>query len=109
MTIEQFQLLAWLRVGEAVASVVLYAIFIFSITKVYKKAGVSLVGIHVLLRGFFLLRIFTLLLAVGNLSETLIRPEEAIQQYIEQQSRGTFGSLFDVPEELICGEKSSAG
>lgn len=107
MTIEEFQLLAWLRVGEAAISVVLYAMFLFSITKVYKRVGVSLGGIRVLLRWFFLLRVFTLLMAVWSLSETLIRPEEVIQQYMEQQSRGTSGSLFDVPEELVGGEQSS--
>ena len=107
MTMEEFQLLAWLRVGEAVACVILYAMFLFGIMKVYKKAGVSLGVISVLLRVFFLFRIFALLIAISNLSETLIQPEEAIQQYIEQQSRGTFGSLFDVPEELMRGEKSS--
>ncbi len=108
MTIEEFQLLAWLRVGEAAVSIVLYAMFLFGIMKVYKKAGVSLVGIRGMFVGFLTVRIFALLLAISYLSQTLTQPEDTIQQYIKQQVKRTSSPLFDILEELSCGEKSSA-
>ena len=108
MTIEDFQLLAWLRVGKAVATIVFYIVIASGMKRVYEETGVSLGGCRLVLRYFVIVQIITLASSVSALSDTLTKPEETIQQYIEQQSRGTSGSLFDVPEELIMGEKSSA-
>lgn len=107
MTIEDFQLLAWLRVGEVAALIVFHIVFILNVMKVYKKVGRSLGGFRFLFSFVIINQIMSLVFSVSYLSYSLTKPEEAIQQYIEQQG-GTSGPLFDVPKELIMTEKGNA-
>lgn len=108
MTLEMFQLLAWLEVIKSAITTLLYVIFII----VYKRIGkventkgvVGFSSLDVLPRAFLLTNLISLMTASFHLSNCLTSPEETFQQFIEWQFQSSFGSSLTVPEELITGK-----